>query len=540
MKILGFQSGHDVSYCVLENGVPIIHDELERFLRLKEPMGDGLKMAFDHLPTDVIKDIGHFTLGNFGMLSEQGIRSWGAPKSGVDWNMGCYDQKSVDKMNYLISRNNGGFYEVGHHLSHAANAFYTSNFEDALIVTIDGGGWESATQPTAFTISIGKDKDITPIEIFPIEQINFGYIWNHMTAYAFGLSAGYPKGNQCGSVMAMATVGDPKYKDYFEASGKKINYDELKRIVELSEQESFNVAASLQKFTEEAIMAILKPYIEKYQAKNLCFSGGVSLNCVMLGKIKESFDIVEEVFADPVPYDAGLSLGSARYLWHSILGNDRIYDEPQNQTSYLGKTYSFNESLKKLINDDFDLEFTTCNDSDIIEHLASGKIISVFGGASESGRRALGNRSILADPRNPDMKDIINQKVKHRQWYRPFAPSILREDVSEWFTDDISSPYMSFAIKFKEEQTHRVPAVVHYDNTGRLQTVKESQNAWYYNLLKLWKEKTGVPILLNTSFNDREPIVETPQHAINCFKRTNIDYLYFYNFGILLNKKENV
>ena len=163
-------------------------------------------------------------------------------------------------------------------------------------------------------------------------------------------------------------------------------------------------------------------------------------------------------------------------------------------------------------------------------------VISVFGGGSESGRRALGNRSILADPRSPKMKDIINEKVKHRQWFRPFAPSITREDVKDWFEKDVDSPYMTAVIKFKEEMRDKVPAVVHFDGTARLQTVTENDNEWYYNFIKKFESISGVPILLNTSFNDREPIVETPEHAIDCFMRTNIDYLYFREYGILVSK----
>ena len=170
--------------------------------------------------------------------------------------------------------------------------------------------------------------------------------------------------------------------------------------------------------------------------------------------------------------------------------------------------------------------------------MANNNIISVFGGKSESGRRALGNRSILANPKDEKMKDIINSKVKHRQWYRPFAPSILAEEVDNWFEENYDSPYMSFAVKFKESKRKLVPAVSHYDGTGRLQTVSEDTNSWYYGFIRAWYEKSGVPILLNTSFNDREPIVETPEHAINCFLRTNIDYLYFYDSKILVSKKE--
>jgi carbamoyltransferase len=149
----------------------------------------------------------------------------------------------------------------------------------------------------------------------------------------------------------------------------------------------------------------------------------------------------------------------------------------------------------------------------------------------------LGNRSILADPRNATMKDKINQKVKHRQWFRPFAPSILEESVPDWFTTNKESPYMNFVFKFKEEVRDKVPAVVHLNGTARLQTVTKNDNEWYYNFIKSWEEKSGVPIILNTSFNDREPICETPTHAVNCFLKTDIDYLYFYDYGILVSKK---
>lgn len=174
------------------------------------------------------------------------------------------------------------------------------------------------------------------------------------------------------------------------------------------------------------------------------------------------------------------------------------------------------------------------DDSRVVELLLNQKIVSVFGGGAEAGRRALGNRSILADPRNPAMKDTINEKVKHRESFRPFAPSILREHVEDWFYHDVDSPYMSFAVEVRKEKRALIPAVVHKDGTARLQTVTEKGNVWYYNFLKLWHSASGVPILLNTSFNDREPIVETPDHAITCFLKTDIDCLYFYEHGILV------
>jgi carbamoyltransferase len=176
------------------------------------------------------------------------------------------------------------------------------------------------------------------------------------------------------------------------------------------------------------------------------------------------------------------------------------------------------------------------DDAHVIQLLLDQKVVSVYGGRAEAGRRALGNRSIIADPRDADMKSTINLKVKHRETFRPFAPSILRECVSEWFEHDIDSPYMGFAIKVKEEKRPLIPAVVHVDGTARLQTVTAKGNPWYHNFLRLWYEASGVPILLNTSFNDREPIVETPDDAIACFLKTNIDHLYFFDYGILVSK----
>ena len=181
-----------------------------------------------------------------------------------------------------------------------------------------------------------------------------------------------------------------------------------------------------------------------------------------------------------------------------------------------------NINVQRNINDDYVVDLL----------MKDNNVISVFGGGSESGRRALGNRSILADPRSPEMKEMINEKVKHRQWYRPFAPSILREEVKNWFTKDLDSPYMSFCLEVKEEQAKKIPAVIHFDNTARLQSVSKNDNKWYHGFISKWFKKSGVPILLNTSFNDREPIVETPVHAINCYMGTNIDYLYFYEQGL--------
>ncbi len=519
-KIVGFQSGHDVSYCILENGIPVIHEEWERILRRKMEYGDGLKLFFERSPKP--DDIKYFTFGNIGGIDSRRYRPV------------CRDEASRSLMNTILSKNGGEFYEFGHHLCHGANAFYTSEFDRALIVSVDGSGFEEGLVPTSLTIDEGIGNKIKRIVINDAKQVHFGGTYNHATKWVFGLSVGPPKGSQEGTVMAMSSLGEPKYTEMFSNYDK--NWPELKRLADLSEQEKFNVAATLQEYLEQSFHYHLKRYIHWGRHTNLCLSGGVSLNCVMIGKIKNWFPQIENIFCDPVPYDAGLALGSARYLWHHVLGNPRVKNSTQNMSPYLGKTYSLADIRKACKAYADKIKVSKTNDKEILEKIKNQKIVSVFGGGSESGRRALGNRSILADPRNPHMKALINEKVKHRQWFRPLAPSILEEKVPEWFVDPMLSPYMSFALKIKEEKRSLIPAIVHYDGTARLQTVNKKLSPWYYSFIEKWEKMTGIPILINTSFNDSEPIVETPTDALACFLKTQIDYVYFFDYGLLVEK----
>jgi len=528
MKIVGFQSGHDVSYCVLENGIPIIHEELERFTRTKMEYGDGLKFFFERYSK--FDNINYFTFGNLAL---------GNITPSSRYQEACWGKTYHDKMIQILAKNGGEYFEFGHHLSHASNAFYTSNFERALIISVDGGGLEEGLVPSALTIDEGIGTKIKRIRIFDVKQLSLGRIYNKATKHIFGLSVGPPRGDQAGTVMAMAALGVPKYRDLFnDIDG---NVAELLRLTRLSEQEKFNVASSLQLFTEQAFYAYIKGYIKQTSHENICLSGGVSLNSAMVGKIKKWFPQIKNVFCDPVPYDAGLALGSARYLWHHVLGNPRINgvkNYVKNMNPYLGRVYT-RKDIKHACNRYKDhILVTKATDRVVLAKLNDQKIVSVFGGGSESGRRALGNRSIVADPRNSQMKAMINEKVKHRQWFRPFAPSILEEKVDEWFEENYDSPYMSFAVKFKQEVREKVPAVVHFDGTGRLQTVNKNLSPWYHTFIRKWEKLSGVPILLNTSFNDSEPIVESPQDALVCFLKTEIDYVYFFDFGILVEKKK--
>ena len=543
MKILGLWSGHDCSYSLIENGKPIVHDEYERFIREKEPAGDSASFAIENLGDD-IENISHVaTVFPHSKLSNY--------------------KDSFDKIKTIIEKNNGKIYAIGHHQAHAANAFFSSNIKESMIITIEGGGIESNGSSTACTIWEGKDNNINLLHQFHQNEFNIGGIWTRATRYIFNLQSGWPRGHQAGTVMAMAAMGDSKkyhddfYKmltiDNFVASQKPKGQprgpntgedpphpylQKWREIADTGDQETFDLAAGLQAATETMFKQLLQSLILQIPFKNLCLSGGVALNSVMVGKIRDWFPEIENVYVTPVPHDGGLTIGASQYVWHQVLENPRI-EWKDSFTPYLGKTYKEEEIFESLrsFKEKIDIH-TNILQEDIVELLDSQSIVSVFGGGSESGRRALGNRSILCDPRDPNMKDTINEKVKHRQSFRPFAPSILKEEVKNWFTEDIDSPYMSFVLQFKEEAKEKVPAVVHLDGSARLQTVTSNDNDWYHRLLKKWHSVSSVPILLNTSFNDREPICENPTHAIDCFLRTDIDYLYFYDYNILISKKD--
>jgi len=547
-NIAGLWSQHDCSYCVLENGKPIIHAEYERYLREKEPAGDAMSFLISDYQD--YSDIKYF-----------------ATCCGVD-NLQLHAE-SFKQLNETVEKNKGELFEVGHHLAHAANAFFSSNYDESLVITIDGGGLEKNQVSTSCTINYGKKNKIDPLHIYDFKGLNLGKVWTRSTRYIFKMHTGWPLGHKAGTVMAMGALGEAKYlNEFYEiltnremlARATRYNAGDQKRgifdpekdkphpiyhkwriLAEKDEQEKFNIAASLQLATEIKIKEIIEyslSYDRAAEVRNLCLSGGVVLNSVAIGKIFDWFPgRFDNIYIPPAPNDAGLTIGAAQYVWHHLLDNSRIEWE-DNFTPYLGKKYSTAEVKTVLESFANEIECSEVTDEDVLDLLDQQNVVSVFGGGSESGKRALGNRSILADPRSLSMKDTINFKVKHREWYRPFAPSILREEVSKWFERDFDSPYMSLVGKFKKAVRRLVPAVVHFDGSARLQTVTEKDNFWYYNFIKKWNEKTGVPILLNTSFNDREPICETPEHAVKCFLKTDIDALYFFEESLLITKLE--
>ena len=542
MKVAGIWCGHDCSFAILENGEPLIHAEYERYNREKCPPGDALQFLSDRSPEHA-NDIVHYA-------SVHPIRKTKE------------HNESYEKALATAKKNGGKFHFFSHHRSHAANAFYSSNLHDAIVMTLDGGGAEDETGgESACTVWFGSGNSMKHVRTFRPHEVNIGGVWSRITRYIFKLQNGWPKGGQEGTIMAMAALGDAdKYADDFwrmlttdilpsgmkpkdqpvgatsDRDPKHPYLEPWAAIARRSEQDKFDLAAGLQKATERVIYQLIEFALSTSPGtKNLCLSGGVVLNSVAMGKIKTWFgDRIDDLYIPPVPYDGGLTIGAAQIVWHEVLGNPRV-EWKYNFTPYLGEVWN-KEHFNKVVNSS-DLSVEECTLEKVTELLTEGNIVSVFHGKSESGRRALGNRSILADPRNPKMKDIINEKVKHRQWFRPFAPSILEECVNEWFTEYQESPYMQFVLHFKEDKKDLVPAVVHFDGTARLQTVRKEDNEWYYNFLKKWNEVSGVPIILNTSFNDREPICEDVSHAVNCFLGTEIDYLYFPEYGLIAQRK---
>ena len=486
-------------------------------------------------------------------------------------NLKEHDENFNDEKKLLFSE---------HHFSHAASAYYPSPFKDAVVLTLDGVG-EWATTTTA----LGENDNL---EI--IKEIHFphslGLLYSAFTYYTgFKVNSGEYK------LMGLAPYGEPKYKklimdnlidlksdgsfrlnmDYFNyATGLTMTnkkFEELFKNPVRSPEKNFltqfhmDVAASAQAAIEEAVLTLTRSLAKEHKSKNLCLAGGVALNCVANGKILKE-NIFEKIWIQPAAGDAGGALGAALSVWHKELNKKRIYPlEDRMRGSYLGPNYSNNNvelELKKL-----GAKFEKYSEEQIIDitakELNNSKTIGWFQGKMEFGPRASGARSIIADPRSEQMQKTLNLKVKFRESFRPFAPSVLREDLSEWFELNCDSPYMllvadinkSIRREMNQEEKNlfgidklnvkrsTIPAVTHVDYSARVQTIHEKTNPKYYKLIKKFKEITSCPVIVNTSFNVRgEPIVCTVEDAFKCFMGTNLDMLVCENF-ILYKEKQN-
>ena len=466
-----------------------------------------------------------------------------------------------------------------HHLSHAASAFFPSPFNEAIVLTADGvGEWATTTVALAKENKVEIKKEIH----FPH---SLGLLYSAFTYYTgFKVNSGEYK------LMGLAPYGNPIYKEKilknlidvkedgtFNLNQKYFNYATgltmtNKKFDELFEnpvrkpdkdkltQFHMDIASSIQEVTEDIMIKLASSVAKEYKIKNLCLAGGVALNCVANGKLLEK-KIFDKIWVQPAAGDAGGSLGAALALWHNEFDYPRINSASDDmQGSYLGPEFS-NDEIKKTL-ENIGAVYETINEDELIsitaKDLANGLAVGWFQGRMEFGPRALGARSILGDPRSSTMQKNLNLKVKYRESFRPFAPSVLREDLSEWFNLNTDSPYMLFVAKVNskkcnpmtEEQKNlfgidklnvkrsEIPAVTHVDYSARIQTVHEHTNKRYYKLIKKFKEITGCPVLVNTSFNVRgEPIVNTPQDAFNCFMGTELDKLVIGSFYLDKNKQ---
>ena len=465
-----------------------------------------------------------------------------------------------------------------HHLSHASSAFFPSPFDEAIILTADGVG-EWAT--TTVAIGNGNKLEIKKEIHFPH---SLGLLYSAFTYYTgFKVNGGEYK------LMGLAPYGTPIYSDLivnnlvdikddgtFRLNQKFFNYatgltmtnsnfDNLfgKKPRDPDEEElsqfHMDIAASIQKVTEEIMVKLAISLKKEFNVSNLCLAGGVALNCVANGKILKE-KIFDNIWIQPAAGDAGGSLGAALALWHIEQNNPRTVNPNDDmQGSYLGPEYTQKQIEEQLNN--VGAKYSKLNEEDLIEKtssdLSSGEAIGWFQGRMEFGPRALGGRSILGDPRSTEMQKNLNLKVKYRESFRPFAPSILREDLSNWFDINVDSPYMLMVANINKNKTitmndkekklfgieklnikrSEIPAVTHVDYSARIQTVHQETNKKYFKLIKKFKEKTGCPVIVNTSFNVRgEPIVNTPVDAFNCFMGTELDKLIIGN--CYLEKKE--
>lgn len=455
-----------------------------------------------------------------------------------------------------------------HHYSHAASAYYPSPFDEAVVLTLDGVGEWATT-----TVAIGRGSELEMKKELHFPH-SLGLLYSAFTYYTgFKVNSGEYK------VMGLAPYGEPRFKDliidnvmdlkedgtfrldqsYFNyATGLTMTNDKFADLFgipvrkaedDLLEQIHMDLAASVQAVTEEVVLRMTRALAADYGIPNLCMAGGVALNCVANGKVLRD-GAFKDIWIQPAAGDAGGSLGAAYAAWHKELGQPRTPSTARDRMkgSYLGPEYSQDEIERRLT--EAGAVFEVMNEDATIaataDALADGKAVGWMSGRMEFGPRALGGRSILGDPRSETMQKVLNLKVKFRESFRPFAPSVLREDMAAYFDLDYDSPYMLLVDLVKEDKRRAmmaeeealfgieklnvkrsdIPAVTHIDYSARIQTVHADTNPRYHALISAFKERTGCPLVVNTSFNVRgEPIVATPEDAFRCFMGTDIEHL---------------
>lgn len=587
MNILGISAFyHDSAACLVQDGKIIAAAQEERFTRKKHDASfpkNAVEFCLKRggIKTDDLDYVGFYDkpfikferiLETYMGIAPNGLRQylsaipiWLKDKLWTRANI----RKNLDYRGPVL------FAE--HHESHASSAFFPSPFQEAAILTMDGvGEWATSS------IARGKDNKIDLLQELRFPH-SLGLLYSAFTYYlGFKVNSGEYK------VMGLAPYGEPKYADlildrlidlkedgsfrmnmeYFDYLGgmtmtnakfaQVMGHPARKAETRLTQKE-MDIAASLQKVTEEIMLKMARHIRGLTDMKNLCLAGGVALNCVGNGKILKE-KIFDRVWIQPAAGDAGGALGVALSIWHQMLGNARTTNGKDSMAGgYLGPKYDEGEIRQFL--DGQGIPYRHYDDSQlapaIAEDLQAGKVIGLFQGPMEFGPRALGGRSIIADPRNPEMQSTMNLKIKYRESFRPFAPAVLAEKVQEWFEMDSESPYMLLVAGVREDKRlpmteeqkklfgidllniprSEIPAITHVDYSARIQTVHAETNPRFYAVISEFEKATQCAVVINTSFNVRgEPIVCTPEQAYRCFMRTGMDTLVLENF--VLDKKD--
>ena len=540
--ILGIQS-----YANHDTGASIIRykkDKKPEYVAISEERLLRKKFPYTFPLLSIIYCMNHFNIKNINQIDFL-VSDWIRVKKWLRSGP-AYNYKEFDYIKEKFKFDKKKIYQISHHLAHAASTYYSSNFNSSSILIVDGNGSDVETN----SYFKGTGKKIKLIDTYRYHGI--GNTYSAVTKNILNLGTGGE-----GKTMGLSSYGkkDPNIKIDYKFKGIETNFSKFvlrmprsdmlgnenknfktnfikKKIKQANKKNIMNKvyrnwAYEIQNVAEKTMIHLGKDIFKRIKSDNLCLAGGVALNCVANEKLFQKSKF-KEMFIFPASSDSGVPFGLAAWGYYNLAKEKK---KIAFNNAFTGSVYSSNEIVKLLSN--HKIPFKNINDTGIAQLISNGKVIGNFNGASEYGPRALGNRSILGDARNPKMRDHINIKVKHREIFRPFAPAILEEKSKDYF--DISySPFMLRASDCKK--TKKIPSAIHVDGTARVQTVNKKQNNKFYNIINSFYKITGVPVILNTSFNDAgEPLVETPLDAIICFLKTDIDCLVLNNF--LIEKK---
>jgi len=569
MIVIGINAYHgDSSACLIKNGILIASVEEERFRRVKHWAGfpsESIKYCLSEAGIE-LGDVQHIAINQdakANIWKKMSFTLANQPDLGMVLDRIKNKRERANALAELATSVGGGFkgelHEVEHHLAHLASAFYVSPFDSAVVVSVDGfGDFASAAW------GYGRNRQIT-IDDKVYFPHSLGIFYQALTQWL-----GFPRYGDEYKVMGLAPYGEPAFMDemrrivllqpdgsfklnldYFRHHKEKIEYEwengepsvgilfsnalvnllgPMRQKGEELTQHHKDIARSVQAMYEEAFFHLLNALHKGHGGDTLCLAGGCAMNSVANGKVYRNTPF-KKLYIQSAAGDAGGAIGAAYAVWHKLGGKRRFVMEH----SYWGPHFTDADFGVLLDKHAADLKAQSCEvrhltDEGVLcektaEAIAEGKIIGWFQGRMEWGPRALGNRSILGDPRRADMKDILNMKIKRRESFRPFAPSILREALTDWFKQEDDVPFMMQVYPIRADKQSSIPAVTHVDGSGRLQTVNDQTSPRYHRLISTFGKMTGVPIVLNTSFNENEPVVCKPEEALDCFLRTKMDVL---------------